>query len=55
MPLESLTNGRTNVAEHGSVRRAYELYLAREREHGHDGEDWFQAERELRETLRSTA
>ncbi|MBE3065123.1 MAG: DUF2934 domain-containing protein [Spirochaetes bacterium] len=51
----SLTNGRANVAEHDSARRAYELYLARDREHGHDVGDWLQAERELRETLRSTA
>jgi hypothetical protein len=42
------------VTEHAAVsdseiaRRAYELYLARGCEHGHDVEDWFQAERELR-------
>ena len=28
-------------------RRAYEIYLARGEEHGHDIEDWLQAEREL--------
>ena len=28
--------------------RAYDLYVARGCEHGHDVEDWFQAERELR-------
>jgi hypothetical protein len=27
--------------------RAYELYLARGSEHGHDAEDWAQAESEL--------
>ena len=27
--------------------RAYELYLARGAEHGHDAEDWAQAESEL--------
>lgn len=43
------------MAEHDSARRAYELYLARDREHGYDVEDWLQAEREMRETLRSTA
>jgi hypothetical protein len=32
------------------ARRAYDLYLARGREDGHDVEDWFQAERELRGT-----
>ena len=29
------------------ARRAYELYEARGREHGHDWEDWFRAESEL--------
>ena len=33
----------TNVA-----CRAYDLYLARGREHGHDLDDWMPAERELR-------
>jgi len=28
-------------------RRAYELFESRNREHGHDSEDWFQAEAEL--------
>ena len=36
------------------VRRAYDLYLARGCEHGHDVDDWLRAERELRER-RSTA
>ena len=31
----------------GITRRAYELFLARGNEHGHDWEDWFQAEAEL--------
>ncbi len=29
------------------ARRAYELFETRNREHGHDWEDWFQAETEL--------
>jgi hypothetical protein len=29
------------------ARRAYEIYLARGREDGHDVEDWIQAEQEL--------
>jgi hypothetical protein len=29
------------------ARRAYELFLARGSEHGHDLQDWLQAEREL--------
>jgi Protein of unknown function (DUF2934) len=40
--------------EHDIARRAYDLYLARDRELGHDVDDWLQAERELRETVRST-
>ena len=31
------------------AQRAYERYLMRGREHGHDREDWFEAEREVRE------
>jgi hypothetical protein len=30
------------------ARRAYQLFEQRGREHGHDWDDWFQAERELR-------
>jgi hypothetical protein len=30
------------------ARRAYELFLARGGEDGHDMDDWYQAERELR-------
>ena len=30
------------------ARRAYDLYLARACENGHDADDWAQAERELR-------
>ena len=35
------------AADADVARRAYDLYLARGREHGHDVEDWLQAEREL--------
>jgi hypothetical protein len=44
----------TSLAEWASVtprdiaRYAYNLYLARGCEHGHDVEDWLQAERDLR-------
>jgi hypothetical protein len=37
-----------HVSEHDVARRAYDLYVARDREHGHDVDDWLQAERELR-------
>ena len=36
------------VTDSDVARRAYELYLARGCEDGHDVEDWLQAERELR-------
>jgi hypothetical protein len=39
---------RASVTNSDIARRAYDLYLARECEHGHDVEDWVQAERELR-------
>jgi hypothetical protein len=48
--------GRSATAGTGNVaRRAYELYLARGCEHGHDVDDWLQAERELRGTSTSDA
>jgi DUF2934 family protein len=44
------------TASTGNVaRRAYDLYLARGCEHGHDVDDWLQAERELRATSTSGA
>jgi Protein of unknown function (DUF2934) len=39
-----LPNRSANVTEHDIARRAYELYRARDREHGHEVEDWLQAE-----------
>jgi hypothetical protein len=51
----SLTNQPANATDCDIARRAYDLYLERGREHGHHVEDWLQAERELRETVRSTA
>ncbi|HXB54206.1 MAG TPA: DUF2934 domain-containing protein [Vicinamibacteria bacterium] len=35
------------------ARRAYEIYLARGGEPGHEREDWLRAERELREQAAS--
>jgi Protein of unknown function (DUF2934) len=34
------------------AHRAYELYMQRDGEHGHDVDDWLQAERELRKATR---
>ncbi len=47
---QPVTAGTDNVA-----RRAYQLYLARGCEHGHDIDDWLQAEHELRGTSTSAA
>ena len=47
----ALTDGPGHVTEHDIARRAYELYLARGCEHGHDVDDWLQAEHELRRLI----
>jgi hypothetical protein len=52
---EPLPDRRVEVTHGVIARRAYELYTARGREHGHDVDDWLQAERELRHAVRSTA
>lgn len=38
----------TAISERDIARRAYDLYLTRGAEPGHELEDWLQAERELR-------
>jgi hypothetical protein len=38
---------RVTVTTDDIARHAYDLYLARGGEHGHDVDDWVQAEREL--------
>lgn len=52
---KALTDSAANVTEHDIARRAYELFLARDGEHGHDLDDWLQAEREFRERSISPA
>lgn len=42
------SNGSAAVTDADVARRAYDLYLARGGEPGHDVEDWLQAERDLR-------
>ena len=41
-------NGSALVTDADIARRAYELYVARGGEPGHDVEDWLRAERDLR-------
>ncbi len=43
-----MTKPDTTVDTSAVARRAYELFLARGGEHGHDLEDWLRAESELR-------
>jgi hypothetical protein len=43
------------VTDGDIARRAYDFYLARGCEHGHDVSDWLRARRELKETAGSTA
>jgi Protein of unknown function (DUF2934) len=50
---KSLPNRSAQATISDTARRAYDLYLARGREHGHDLEDWVQPERELQATARS--
>jgi len=47
-PPKARIDAATDISEHDIARRAYDLYLTRGSEPGHDVEDWLQAERELR-------
>lgn len=42
------------MTDHDIARRAYELYEQRGRDHGHDLDDWLQAERDLRSAVSVT-
>ena len=42
------SNGQHDPDPKMIAQRAHELYLERGGDHGHDFEDWLQAERELR-------
>jgi hypothetical protein len=41
--------GTNQMGSDEVARRAYEFYEHRGGEHGHDRDDWFQAEREVRQ------
>ena len=49
-----IDDGPIDVIEKDIARRAYDLYLARGCEPGHDLEDWLRAERELLQTCSTT-
>jgi hypothetical protein len=48
-PVEPSTTEHSTFLNHEIAQRAYEIYLARGAEHGHDVEDWIAAEREILE------
>jgi hypothetical protein len=48
-PVENLASRESTHEE--IARRAYQLYEERGGEHGRDWEDWFQAERDLRQRM----
>jgi Protein of unknown function (DUF2934) len=52
---KSLPDRSAQVTNSEIARRAYDLYLTRGCEHGHDVDDWLQAERDLRDPVSSTA
>jgi hypothetical protein len=58
MPLrrrsDSFPQRRHPITE-AIANRAYELFLARGAEHGHDLDDWLQAEQELVEAIEDRA
>ncbi len=52
---KSLPNRSAQATDSDIARRAYDLYLARGCEYGHEVDDWLKAELDLRETRRSSA
>ncbi len=48
-----MQNTQNHVDHNAIATRAYELYVARGREPGHDEEDWLRAEAELRQTTQA--
>jgi hypothetical protein len=44
-----MKNTETHVDPSAVAERAYQLFLARGGEHGHDLDDWVRAEQELRQ------
>ena len=49
VPTDDTTGPQQPNSSDDIARRAYERFRARGEEHGHDQEDWFAAERELRD------
>jgi hypothetical protein len=59
IPSQEAETGQAQVAngprDEEIRRRAYEIYLERGEEPGHELDDWFQAERELEDEVPSQA
>jgi outer membrane protein TolC len=49
---KSPRNRSGQATDRDIARRAYELYEKRGREHAHDLDDWLQAERDLRDSVK---
>ena len=47
MPTAEMRRTESAVTSDAIARRAYEIYLSRGGAHGHNIDDWLQAEREL--------
>jgi hypothetical protein len=45
----------TGLTDRDIARRAFELFCERGSQHGHDIDDWLQAERELRSSVEAVA
>jgi hypothetical protein len=58
LPIDSasLRAAETYAVSDGDIaRRAFEIFCERGAQHGHDVEDWLQAERELRGSVAAVA
>ena len=53
--MNALPQQAATISDSDIARRAYELYERRGGHHGQDVDDWLQAERELQETVSSSA
>lgn len=53
-PAPTRTPTPVIVSEPDIAARAYEIFLSRGASHGHDLDDWLQAERELTSTVETT-
>lgn len=54
-PSKTPLNGENISPEEQIAKRAHELWQRRGGEHGHDLEDWLQAEREINEAQQKQA